>query len=74
MVKLLHVMWVPNIKSNTVTGKTVILAARLEQFNKEFNSSVIVSKDVIDNMKRAYKITYTQEMIIRRVLSGKNKQ
>ena len=26
------------------------MAARLEQLNKEFNSSVIVSKDVIDNM------------------------
>jgi adenylate cyclase len=35
----------------SVTGNTVILAARLEQLNKEFNSSVIVSKDVIDNMK-----------------------
>jgi adenylate cyclase len=34
----------------SVTGNTVILAARLEQLNKEFNSSVIVSKDVIDNM------------------------
>ena len=29
----------------------MILAARLEQLNKEFNSSVIVSKDVIDNLK-----------------------
>jgi len=27
------------------------LAARLEQLNKEFNSSVIVSKDVVDNIK-----------------------
>ena len=27
------------------------MAARLEQLNKEFNSSVIVSKDVIDKMK-----------------------
>jgi adenylate cyclase len=35
----------------SVTGNTVILAARLEQLNKEFNSSVIVSKDVIDNLK-----------------------
>ncbi len=34
----------------SVTGNTVILAARLEQLNKEFNSSVIVSKDVIDNL------------------------
>ena len=36
----------------SVTGNTVILAARLEQLNKKFNSSVIVSKDVIDNMNR----------------------
>ena len=32
-------------------GNTVILAARLGQLNKKFNSSVIVSKNVIDNMK-----------------------
>ena len=38
-------------KQYSVTGNTVILAARLEQLNKEFNSSVIVSKDVIDNVK-----------------------
>jgi class 3 adenylate cyclase len=37
-------------KQYSVTGNTVILAARLEQLNKEFNSSVIVSKDVIDNV------------------------
>jgi adenylate cyclase len=37
-------------KQYSITGNTVILAARLEQLNKEFNSSVIVSKDVIDNM------------------------
>ncbi len=40
-----------NRKQYSVTGNTVILAARLEQLNKEFNSSVIVSKNVIDNMK-----------------------
>ncbi len=38
-------------KQYSVTGNTVILAARLEQLNKEFNSSVIVSKDVVDNLK-----------------------
>jgi adenylate cyclase len=38
-------------KQYSITGNTVILAARLEQLNKEFNSSVIVSKDVIDNVK-----------------------
>jgi adenylate cyclase len=35
----------------SIIGNTVILASRLEQLNKEFNSSLIVSKDVIDNMK-----------------------
>ncbi len=29
----------------------MILAARIEQLNKEFNSSVIVSKDVSNNIK-----------------------
>ena len=38
-------------KQYSVTGNTVILASRLEQLNKEFNSSVIVSTDVIDNLK-----------------------
>jgi adenylate cyclase len=38
-------------KQYSVTGNTVILAARLEQLNKEFNSSVIVSKDFIDKLK-----------------------
>ena len=40
-----------NRKQYSVTGNTVILAARLEQLNKEFNTSLIVSKDVIDNIK-----------------------
>jgi adenylate cyclase len=35
----------------SITGNIVIMASRLEQLNKEFNSSVIVSKDVIDNIK-----------------------
>ncbi len=38
-------------KQYSVTGNTVILASRLEQLNKKFNTSVIVSKDVIDNIK-----------------------
>jgi len=40
-------------KQYSVTGGTVILAARLEQLNKEFNSSIIISKDVIDNISAA---------------------
>ena len=38
-------------KQYSVTGNTVILAARLEQLNKEFNSSIIVSGDVIEKIK-----------------------
>jgi adenylate cyclase len=35
----------------SVTGNTVIMAASLEPLNKEFNTSIIVSKDVIENIK-----------------------
>jgi len=35
----------------SITGNTVIMAARLEQLNKEFNSSVIASKNVIEKIK-----------------------
>ncbi|MGD8307539.1 MAG: adenylate/guanylate cyclase domain-containing protein [Ignavibacteria bacterium] len=38
-------------KQYSIAGNTVILAARLEQLNKELNTQIIVSKDVIDNMK-----------------------
>ena len=52
VVKLLQeIAGTENRKQYSVTGNTVILAARLEQLNKEFNTSLIVSKDVIDNIK-----------------------
>ena len=35
----------------SITGNTVILAARLEQLNKEFNSSILVSKEVIEKIE-----------------------
>ena len=34
----------------SITGNIVIMAARLEQLNKEFNTSIIVSKDVFDSV------------------------
>jgi adenylate cyclase len=37
-------------KQYSVTGNTVILAARLEQLNKQFNSSIIVSKEVLNRI------------------------
>ncbi len=39
-------------KQFSVTGNTVILAARIEQLNKKFNSKMIVSKDVMDHVKQ----------------------
>jgi adenylate cyclase len=34
----------------SITGNIVIMAARLEQLNKDFNTSVILSKDVFDSV------------------------
>ena len=36
----------------SVTGNTVILAARLEQLNKEHNSQLIISEEVYDHLTR----------------------
>lgn len=35
-------------KQYSIIGNTVIIAARLEQLNKQYNSSILVSKEVID--------------------------
>lgn len=37
-------------KQYSITGSTVILASRLEQLNKEFNSSLVISKEVYDEL------------------------
>jgi adenylate cyclase len=37
-------------KQYSVIGNTVIMAARLEQLNKEYNSSVLVSKEVLERI------------------------
>jgi class 3 adenylate cyclase len=37
-------------KQYSITGKTVILAARLEQLNKEFGSSIVLSRQVYDEL------------------------
>ena len=37
-------------KQYSIIGNTVIMAARLEQLNKEYNSSVLVSKEVLDKI------------------------
>jgi adenylate cyclase len=38
-------------KQYSITGNTVILASRIEQLNKEFNSSILISKEVLEKVK-----------------------
>ena len=37
-------------KQYSITGNPVIIASRLEQLNKTFGSSIVISKDVYDNL------------------------
>ncbi len=37
-------------KQYSITGNTVILASRIEQLNKEFNSEILISKEVMDHL------------------------
>lgn len=39
-------------KQYTVTGNAVILASRIEQLNKKFNSSILISLEVLENLDR----------------------
>ncbi len=39
-------------KQYSITGNTVILASRLEQLNKQFNSQLIISKEVYDQLEQ----------------------
>jgi adenylate cyclase len=38
-------------KQYSISGNTVILASRIEQLNKKYNSQLLVSKEVIDNIQ-----------------------
>lgn len=40
-------------KQYSITGNPVIIASRLEQLNKEFGSSIVISKDVYDHLPEA---------------------
>ena len=44
-------------KQYSISGNTVILAARLEQLNKENNSTLIYSKDLYDQLPEKHKST-----------------
>ncbi len=37
-------------KQYSITGNTVILASRIEQLNKKYNSELLISKEVLDNL------------------------
>jgi len=37
-------------KQYSITGNTVILASRIEQLNKQFNSEILISKEVLDKL------------------------
>jgi adenylate cyclase len=37
-------------KQYSITGNTVILASRIEQLNKEFNSNILISKEVLERI------------------------
>ena len=37
-------------KQYSITGNTVILASRIEQLNKKFDSEILISKDVLDKL------------------------
>lgn len=39
-------------KQYSITGNTVIMASRLEQLNKQFNSQLIISKEVYDQLEQ----------------------
>jgi adenylate cyclase len=43
-----------NRKQYSITGNTVILAARIEQLNKKFQSQVLISKEVKDKIPESY--------------------
>lgn len=47
----------------SITGNTVITAARLEQLNKQYNSTFIISNDVLERLDETIRPTGKQEMV-----------
>ncbi|MEM9544359.1 MAG: adenylate/guanylate cyclase domain-containing protein [Bacteroidota bacterium] len=53
-------------KQFSITGNTVILAARLEQLNKQFGSSMVYSKELYDQLDEADKMnTAFKEVMVK---------
>ena len=47
-------------KQYSITGNTVILASRIEQLNKKFNSEILISKEVLDKLENGLKHCFRQ--------------
>ena len=41
-------------KQYSITGNTVILASRIEQLNKKFNSEILISKEVLEKLNQKH--------------------
>jgi len=52
-------------KQYSVTGQPVIIAARLEQINKELNSSIVISDDVYKRVKLNFEPIYHNAVAIK---------
>jgi adenylate cyclase len=52
-------------KQYSVTGQPVIIAARLEQINKELNTSIIISNNVYKRVKLNFEPIYHKDVIIK---------
>ena len=50
-------------KQFSITGNTVILAARLEQLNKNLESTLVYSKDLYDKLPAKYKTEVTFQSV-----------
>ncbi len=54
-------------KQYSITGQPVIVAARLEQINKEFNSTILISDSVYQKIQLDIKPIYHPEVVIKGV-------
>jgi adenylate cyclase len=52
-------------KQYSITGQPVIIASRLEQINKELNSSILISENVYKNIKLDFEPINHQDIVIK---------
>ena len=51
-------------KQYSITGNTVIIAARLEQLNKEYGSSLIISREVVEQLPSAMNLPKVFDKVV----------